>query len=180
MNQYINPANAVTVSRFLTLGPILYFVDTGNVQWATWFIIICGLFDKLDGAVAKLFNCSSAFGEMLDAVADAVCYTFLLIVIWVYDLIPVPAIAIIVGAGALNVIMRGIYMKRAGRTTNYHSYAMERLVAYVAFLVAIVINQYEVVFFSYAGAGLMLTVVLHDSKRMLWDPIPDPGDPEPA
>lgn len=178
MNQYINPANAVTASRFLTLGPVLYFVDTGNYQWATWLIVLCGLLDKVDGAVAKLFHCASSFGEMLDAAADAVCYTFFLIILWAYDLIPMPALAVILATGALNVIMRGIYVKRAGRTTNYHSYAMERVVGYVAFLAVLAVNQYEILHFAYGGAALMIVVVIHDAKRMLWDPIPP--EPEPA
>ena len=65
-----NPANAVTASRFLTLPPFFWAVDHGYHQWATLFMLICGLLDKADGAVAKLFDCRSAFGELFDAITD--------------------------------------------------------------------------------------------------------------
>ena len=172
MSDYINPANAVTASRFLTLPPFLYFVDNGMVQWATFTLIFCGLLDKLDGLAARVFDCASGFGEMLDAIGDAVCYTFFLVTLAIYGAAPWPAVAAILGAGAANTLMRAAYAKRAGRTTNYHSYAMERLVAFIAYLGAVALNDYEITFYFYACTALVVVVVLHDSKRMLWDPVP--------
>ena len=43
-----NPANAVTASRFLCLPPLVWAVDHGYRQWATLFILICGLLDKVE------------------------------------------------------------------------------------------------------------------------------------
>ena len=52
-----NPANAVTASRFLTLPPFFWAVTHDDRQWALVAILICGLMDKLDGLVAKVFDC---------------------------------------------------------------------------------------------------------------------------
>jgi phosphatidylglycerophosphate synthase len=168
----LNPANIVTGSRFFTLPPFLWAVDHGHMQIAAVALIICGLFDKLDGRFAKWFNCASPFGELFDAIADGICYGFLLIVVAAYGLAPaVPAILVIV-LGLINTGLRVAFARRAGRKTNYKSYAMERVVAYTAFLVAFAIGQYEAVYFYWVFVAIMAFVVLHDAKRMVIDPPP--------
>src|SRR5689334_15418100 len=130
-----NPANAVTAARFLTLPPLLWAVHNGYHQWATLFVLICGAMDKLDGFVARLFNCRSPFGELFDAITDAICWGFALIVVAAYGWAPVFPVIAIIALGLANTVMRAAYVKRAGRTVNYKSYAMERLVTYTVYLV---------------------------------------------
>lgn len=167
-----NPANAVTASRFITLPFFFYAVHTEQHQWATLFIIICGLMDKLDGLVAKIFDCRSAFGEMFDAITDGICYGFCLIVLAAYGWAPVlPVVAIIV-LGLANSALRGVYAKRAGRTVNYKSYAMERIVAYTGYLIGFATADMEVTFYFWLFVPLMTIIVIHDSKRMLVDAVP--------
>ncbi len=167
-----NPANAVTASRFFTLPFFFWAVHTGQHQWATLFIIICGLMDKLDGLVAKIFDCRSAFGEMFDAITDGICYGFCLIVLAAYGWAPIiPVVAIIV-LGLANSALRGVYAKRAGRTVNYKSYAMERIVAYTGYLIGFATADMEVTFYFWLFVPLMTIIVIHDSKRMLVDAVP--------
>jgi phosphatidylglycerophosphate synthase len=170
-----NPANAVTASRFLCLPPFVWAVDNGYHQWATLFMLICGLLDKLDGLVARIFDCRSAFGEMFDAITDGICYGFALILIAAYGWAPAVPVAFIIALGLLNTGMRGIYARRAGRTVNYKSHAMERIVAYTAYLVGFATAEFEVEFFYWLFLPLMAITVGHDAKRMLLDPIPDPA-----
>jgi len=47
---------------------------SGNYHKAAIFIIIAGLFDSLDGRIARLFNESSNFGREFDSVADIVSF----------------------------------------------------------------------------------------------------------
>jgi phosphatidylglycerophosphate synthase len=169
-----NPANAVTASRFLTLPPLWWAVAHGYHQWATLLLVICALFDKLDGLVAKLFNCRSAFGEVFDAIADGLCYGFGLIVVAAYGWAPPLAVACVIGLGLANTGMRFVYAKRAGRTVNYKSYAMERIVGYTGYLIGFATGGMEVQFFFWAFVPIMVVIVLHDAKRMLVDPIPGP------
>ena len=167
-----NPANAVTASRYFTLPFFLWAVHNGYHQWATLFMLACGLLDKADGAVAKIFNCRSVFGELFDAITDAICYGFGLIVVAAYGWAPaVPVIAVIT-LGAANTIMRALYVKRAGRTTNYKSYAMERLVAYTGYLIGFATAGFSVMFFYWLFVPIMLVIIAYDAKRMLIDPIP--------
>jgi len=168
----LNPANMITASRFLTLPPFFWAVKNGHAQVAAAALIICGLFDKLDGRFAKWFNCRSAFGELFDAITDGICYGFCLAVVIYYDWAPrLPATLVIV-MGLINTGLRYVYAKRAGRSTNYKSYAMERVVAYTAFLIAFAIADYERVYFYWIFVGIMFVVMLHDGKRMVIDAPP--------
>ena len=169
-----NPANAVTAMRFLFLPPFLWAVHNGYHQWATLFILVCGLLDKLDGLVAKVFNCRSAFGELFDAITDGICYGFGLVLVAAYGWAPAIPVAAIIFLGVANTAMRAVYVRRAGRATNYKSYAMERLVAYTGYLIGFATGGMEVKFFYWLFVPLMVVIVGYDTKRMLIDPIPDP------
>lgn len=166
-----NPANAVTASRYLTLPPFLYFVDAGWRDLALITMMVCGIQDKLDGLVAKLFDCKSDFGSLFDAITDAVCYGFMLAVLVAYGWAPWPAVVVVLGLGALNTVMRGAYARRAGKAVNFRSFAMERMVAFYAYLVGFGAAGYMVDYFFYTCVVLMTIVVIHDAKRMLIDPV---------
>jgi len=172
MASNLNPANAVTASRFLTLPPYLWAVDHGYQQWATLILLLCGVLDLFDGAVARYFKCQTPFGEMFDAIADGLCYGFAMIVVAAYGWVPWAAVVIILTLGAVNMVMRAIYAKRAGRTTNYQSHAMERLAAYAAYLGGFGTGRYETTYFYWIFTAMMAVVMVYDSKRMLIDPIP--------
>lgn len=167
-----NPANAVTASRFITLPFFVIAVANDQHQWATLWILICGVLDKLDGAVAKLFNCRSAFGEIFDAIADGICYGFALVVIAYYGWAPAIPVALMLGMGIANTVMRFFYGKRAGRVINYKSYAMERLVGLTAFMIGFATGGFEVTYFFWGYVPFNAIVLLYDAKRMLIDPIP--------
>ena len=169
-----NPANAVTASRFLCLPPLWWAVAHGHHQYATLFILVCGLLDKLDGLVARIFDCRSAFGELFDAITDGLCYGFGLILVAAYGWAPPVAVGLVIGLGLLNTALRFIYMRRAGRAVNYKSYAMERIVAYTGYLIGFATGGMEVRFFYWAFVPPMLVVLLHDARRMLVDPLPGP------
>jgi len=167
-----NPANAVTASRFLTLPFFWWAVDHGYHQHATLFIAICGVLDKLDGLVAKVFDCRSAFGELFDAITDGLCYGFGLVLVVAYGWAPLAPALLVIALGLANTGLRFVYIRRAGRTVNYKSYAMERVVAYAGYLIGFATAGMEVEFFYWALVPVMLVIVVHDGKRMLVDPVP--------
>ena len=167
-----NPANAVTASRFLTLPFFVWAVHNDHRQWATLFIIICGGLDKVDGVVARVFKCQSAFGEMFDAITDGICYGFCLVLVAAYGWAPLIPVILVIALGVINSVLRFIYAKRAGRTVNYKSYAMERTVAYTGYLIGFATGGMEIDFYFWMFVPLMTVIVIHDSKRMLVDAIP--------
>lgn len=72
--------NAVTLIGFvLNIGVAFIFIEGGEkghrgdlsyVGWAGALILFAGLFDMLDGQVARLGNMSSSFGALFDSVLD--------------------------------------------------------------------------------------------------------------
>jgi phosphatidylglycerophosphate synthase len=172
----LNPANAVTASRFLTLPPLWWAIAHGEHQLATFLILVCGLLDKLDGLVAKIFDCRSQFGELFDAITDGVCYGAGLVLVVAYGWAPIVPVLCVLGLGALNTAMRGVYIRRAGRAVNYKSYAMERIVAYAGYLIGFATAGMEVRYFYWAVVPVMGVIVAHDTKRMVFDPAPS-ADP---
>jgi len=167
-----NPANAVTASRFLTLPFFWWAVEHDHRQYATLFIALCGVLDKLDGLVAKLFDCRSAFGELFDAITDGLCYGFGLVLVMAHGWAPIAPALIVVALGLANTGARFVYIRRAGRTVNYKSYAMERVVAYAGYMIGFATADMKVDFFYWALVPVMLVIVAHDAKRMLVDPVP--------
>jgi phosphatidylglycerophosphate synthase len=172
MASNLNPANAVTASRFLTLPPFVWAIDRGYYQIGLLVLLLCGVLDLFDGAVARLFKCQTPFGEVFDAIADGLCYGFAIIVLTAYGRVPWLAVTIILALGVINAVFRYVYAKRAGRTTNYQSHAMERLVAFAAYLGGFGTIGFQVTYFFWTFTAMLAVVVAHDAKRMLLDPVP--------
>lgn len=168
----VNPANLITASRYFTLPPFIWALEHGHRQIAVVALIVCGLFDKLDGRFAKWFHCKSAFGELFDAITDGICYGTLMIVVAAYGLAPPVAVGLIVGMGFYNSVLRVFYSKRAGRPTNYKSPGVERSAAYAAFLIGFALADFETAYFFWLFVAVLLVLFARDTKRMLIDPIP--------
>ncbi len=46
----------------------------GNIEFAAWLIVWCGLLDTLDGMVARLLEATSSFGAEFDSMSDLVSF----------------------------------------------------------------------------------------------------------
>jgi len=66
---HINP-NALTVIGFLMNVLAAYLFAYGYFRWAGGMIFLAGLFDMLDGRVARLSNRVTPFGGFFDSVLD--------------------------------------------------------------------------------------------------------------
>ena len=97
-----------------------------------------------------------------------------MVVLAIYGRLPAVPVAGILAIGVINAAFRAVYARRAGRAVNYRSYAMERLVAYTVYLVGFGVADFEAEYFSWVTFVTMVIVVLHDTKRMLVDPVPAP------
>jgi phosphatidylglycerophosphate synthase len=75
----LTPNAVTTIGLFLNIGVAVIFVsgaertnrgDLDFVGWAGALVLFAGLFDMLDGQVARLGNMSSRFGALYDSVLD--------------------------------------------------------------------------------------------------------------
>ena len=62
--------NTVTLFGFAMHVPIAFLIATRHNWWAAGLLVVFGLFDALDGALARLQNRSSPSGMLLDASTD--------------------------------------------------------------------------------------------------------------
>ena len=167
-----NPANAVTASRFLTLPPFVWAVMHGYHQWATLFILICGLLDKLDGLVARVFHCRSAFGELFDAITDALCYGFGLVIVAAYGWAPV--VPVDARDRARHREHRHARQVRATRRTGHQLQVVRDGAARRIHRLPHRLRDggYEVTYYFWVFPVVMVTILCYDAKRMLVDPVP--------
>lgn len=69
--------NAVTVVALIMHIPIAYLIATDHYWWAAALLLVFGLFDALDGALARLQKRAGNAGMLLDATTDRIKETFL-------------------------------------------------------------------------------------------------------
>ena len=64
--------NVITLVRFALIFPTAWFIWNENYAEALILMLIAGLSDGLDGALARGYRWTSKFGEMADPLADKV------------------------------------------------------------------------------------------------------------
>jgi archaetidylinositol phosphate synthase len=62
--------NSLTLIGLLIGSVAALLFAKGVPRWAGLTLLVCGIFDAIDGAVARLTGRKTAFGEVLDAVID--------------------------------------------------------------------------------------------------------------
>jgi CDP-diacylglycerol--glycerol-3-phosphate 3-phosphatidyltransferase len=106
--------NGITIFGTLMHIPIAVLIATDNFAWAAVLLVIFGLFDTLDGELARLQNRSSVKGMLLDASTDrlkeAMLYTG---VAYVLAVGPHPATAAF-AAAAVGASISVSYVKAKG------------------------------------------------------------------
>lgn len=89
----VTPNIVTTIGLVLNIGVAIVFVvgaedgnrgDLSYVGWAGALILFAGLFDMLDGQVARLGNMSSTFGALYDSVLDRYSELFMFLGICYY------------------------------------------------------------------------------------------------
>lgn len=69
--------NAVTVLALIMHLPIAWLIATNHLWWAAGLLLVFGLFDALDGALARLQQRAGNAGMLLDATTDRIKETIL-------------------------------------------------------------------------------------------------------
>lgn len=76
----MKPIPRIVVPSFFTLMNLfcgflsILMVGEGNLALGAWLIVLAGLFDVLDGFMARLANATSDFGVELDSISDVVSF----------------------------------------------------------------------------------------------------------
>ncbi len=98
--------NALTVLR-LALIPVFVLVmlnADGEASWAAGIVFAgAGVTDQVDGWLARRWSVESRFGKLADPLADRLMIDAAVIMLWLGDRLPWPALAIILLRDALLV-----------------------------------------------------------------------------
>jgi CDP-diacylglycerol---serine O-phosphatidyltransferase len=71
--RYTVPNSFTSLSLLLGLGSVVT-TQVGDLEFAAWLIVWCGLLDTMDGLVARLLKATSNFGAEFDSMADLVAF----------------------------------------------------------------------------------------------------------
>ncbi len=71
--RYSIPNSVTALSLLLGLSSIVT-AQLGELEFAAWLIVWCGLLDTLDGVVARALKATSEFGAEFDSMADLVAF----------------------------------------------------------------------------------------------------------
>jgi len=71
--RYSIPNSFTALSLLLGLGSIVT-TQLGELEFAAWLIVWCGLLDTMDGVSARLLKATSDFGAEFDSMADLVAF----------------------------------------------------------------------------------------------------------
>jgi CDP-diacylglycerol--serine O-phosphatidyltransferase len=71
--RYTIPNSLTALSLLLGLGSIVT-TQVGDLEFAAWLIVWCGLLDTMDGIAARLLKATSSFGAEFDSMADLVSF----------------------------------------------------------------------------------------------------------
>jgi CDP-diacylglycerol--glycerol-3-phosphate 3-phosphatidyltransferase len=102
----VSPTTFTFLGLFLNTGAAVSFIS-GQMRWGGILILIAGIFDVLDGAVARTLGKVTQFGGFLDSVIDRYSDMFLLIgLILHYSMkgdIPLVALTLMVSLGTILI-----------------------------------------------------------------------------
>ena len=104
--------NALSILRLLGIPLYLSLVASGEYGWAVLTLMFAGATDYFDGKIARRFNQTSRFGELLDPAADRLYILVILFSLWDLELMPAIVPVLIIGRDALLAILLMVMRRR--------------------------------------------------------------------
>ncbi len=101
--------NCITVLRIVLVLPIAYFVL--DEQWIVvlLLLVVAGVSDLLDGALARRFQWESRFGELADPLADKLTFGAVVVLLAFMGHYPLWLVFIVIGRDIGILLGAGIY-----------------------------------------------------------------------
>lgn len=100
--------NILTLIRLILIVPIVVFITSEQYVLAIIFLLLSGITDVLDGAIARKFNLITDLGKLLDPFADKATQIAILVTLVVKSIIPFWILAVVV-IKEFAMISRGIF-----------------------------------------------------------------------
>jgi len=101
--------NAITLLRILLVVPITWLLWQTRYPEALALVAIAGASDAVDGLLARRFGWGTAFGALMDPLADKIMVVAVFLVLTLQGLIPLWLAAVVVGRDAVILAGAGVY-----------------------------------------------------------------------
>ena len=136
--------NILTITRFLLIPFIVFFIFTNQFILAFVFFTISGITDVADGFIARKFNLITNFGKLMDPLADKLTQIATLaslaiasiIPLWILIIVLVKEFIMIVGASFLYGKDVVVYSKWYGK--------LATVLFYVAIVLSLILKQFNI------------------------------------
>ncbi len=118
-----NVPNVLSATRLFGVPVLFVLVDRAPVAWFAALYALLGLTDYLDGKLARAWNQTTAFGSMLDAVADVAYY--ISTAYFALRLFPAyvrPNVPYVIAAVSLYAVLIVVSKVRTGRIVLPHTH----------------------------------------------------------
>jgi len=89
--------NLISALRVVLVVPAAWYLWTGQFNHALGVMVVAALSDAIDGWLARAFNWTSRFGELIDPIADKLLIGTLFVVLAFKGHIPVWLVVLVVG-----------------------------------------------------------------------------------
>lgn len=96
--------NMITILRFLLVPVVVYWLLTGDWQFAFAGFLLAGVSDAVDGYIARRFNQRSRLGSYLDPMADKLLLVSVFVVLAVLQELPLWLVIAAVSRDGLIVV----------------------------------------------------------------------------
>ncbi len=96
--------NLLTLVRILFVPVLILTFVSGNFKLCAIFFALSGISDVADGFVARRFGCESAFGKVVDPIADKLTYATVFFCLFLRGKLPLFFIIIYVAASVFQGI----------------------------------------------------------------------------
>ncbi len=106
--------NAITLLRILLVLPIAWLLWLARYPEALLLMVVAGVSDIVDGALARHFDWRSDFGAMLDPLADKAMVVILFVVLTLQGSFPLWLAIIVVARDGVILAGAGVYRGLVG------------------------------------------------------------------
>ncbi len=165
--------NILTVIRFILIPPIVITITYEQFVLSLILLILSGITDVLDGAIARRFNLVTNFGKLIDPLADKATQTAILVTLaikgiipfWILAIVIVKEFAMIAGASFLYGKELVVSSKWYGKLTTvlfYIAIASSLTIRYInAHIPDANINDFSIYIYCLALLSTILALVLY-------------------
>jgi len=114
MNKIVNPANGITLFRFLLIPLLIYFLLNQQTGISLLIFVVFTALDAFDGFVARKWNCGTIFGRNFDLLVDSLMFVPVYLILFVNDKIPpLYVILLLISGGSIVLcVCWGVYLQK--------------------------------------------------------------------